>query len=272
MFLAVAAAALLATIALSPTRSARAESADLWLGIREVACAADGVDAYFAIPPLTEGSYAAGRLGFAVTPSATYVDLSLFDNNFAPNTFLGSVAQPSSAQPVMLRWSGLLPASMHYYRVNSLVGTQWREVERGAFETPDCYTVQRLACDPALTSNRIIVTFRIPYPGILEHAGPVETWLDLSTMSNSFAAGTFVGAGPFPVRSVAAADVFGRLFEWKDIPIGWRHYWRTNTHGLRRGTTPAMLRASRRIERQIRKHSHAIVIVAATSLNLRHAG
>lgn len=230
LLLAVAATTILATALISNRSSAHGESANLWLGIREVACRADGVDAYFAIPPLVAGGTAASRFSLPATPSVTYVDLSLFDNGFAPGTFLSSAGQDSSANPIMLRWSGLRPASMHYYRINALVGLKWIELERGMFETPDCQVVQRLACDPVANAfPAISVTFRVPYPGILEHAGPVETWLDLSTLPNDFADGTFVGAGPFAVRSASSADIFGSTFEWSGVLIGWRHYWRTNT-------------------------------------------
>lgn len=172
LLLAVAAATILATALISNRSSARAESPNLWLGIREVACRTDGVDAYFAIPPLVAGGTAASRFNLPATPTATYVDLSLFDNGFAPGTFLGSAGQGSSADPIMLRWSGLRPSSMHYYRINALVGLKWIEVERGMFETPDCQVVQRLACDPVANAfPSISVTFRVPYPASLSTPG-----------------------------------------------------------------------------------------------------
>ena len=105
----------------------------------------------------------------------------------------------------------------HYYRINALVGPDWITIDGGMFETPDCYVVQRLTCDPVANSRpSFTATFRVPYPGILEHGAPMETWLDLSTLPNEFAEGTFVGAGPFSVKSTSPSDVPGGTitFNW----------------------------------------------------------
>src|SRR5688572_12126145 len=49
-----------------------------------------------------------------------WVDLSLFDNGFAPNSFIGLQAQQNG-----LIWDGILPGLAHYLRVNTLTSSGW---------------------------------------------------------------------------------------------------------------------------------------------------
>ncbi len=52
-----------------------------------------------------------------------WTDLSVFDNGFAPNTFVG--LGPLPPQQSSLTWAGLTPGLFHFARVNTLVGGTW---------------------------------------------------------------------------------------------------------------------------------------------------
>lgn len=222
---------LLCTTASSGTgRTASAAAEDFWLGPRELVCEtvgrSDDTSVLFAIPPLVEPRSI--RLNtLPARPDEVWIDLSLFNNGFAPGTFLGRGPIPVIGEPALVPWDNLLAGRMHYYRVNARVGAQWYVYERGAFETPDCNNVLRLFCDEA-ESNAVHVAFAVHQPGILERNAPVETWLDLSLSNNNFRAGTFIGAGPFP-GSPPFGEPYGTLFEWRNVQLAGRHYWRTNT-------------------------------------------
>src|SRR5205823_14275903 len=47
-----------------------------------------------------------------------WLDLSLFDNDFAPGTFLSAGPLPQSQSGLV--WDGLLPATLNFARVNTL--------------------------------------------------------------------------------------------------------------------------------------------------------
>lgn len=75
-----------------------------------------------------------------------WIDLSLFDNGFAPETFIG--AGPFAFVPDRdFIWEGIRGATRHYYRLNVLYGDgQWRPyaVERGTFLSLDCSALPRV--------------------------------------------------------------------------------------------------------------------------------
>ncbi|MPZ50848.1 MAG: hypothetical protein GEU75_16375 [Dehalococcoidia bacterium] len=64
-----------------------------------------------------------------------WVDLSLFNNNFAEGTFLGN--GPLFAGQSGLVWNGLLPATWHFLRVNTLTPFGWFPSETKVFYTRD---------------------------------------------------------------------------------------------------------------------------------------
>jgi hypothetical protein len=219
--------ALLATICIAcvlafgmPTAASQEpDQAASWLGVREVGCDARTASARFYLPPLADG--ARGRLSWIPSaPDETWLDVSLFDNGFQPGTFLGHGPHPSRSKHQVIEWEGLRPRAVHYYRINARVGSQWYEITRGVFETPDCIWVSRIACDE---QSRVEVTLFVRPPGITEMAVPIETWLDLTLRPDGFRPGTFLGAGPFAVGEP------GTTFVWRDLRILSRHYWRTNT-------------------------------------------
>jgi hypothetical protein len=74
------------------------------------------------------------------TPSGQgvqWADLSLFDNGFAPATFVGVGPMPPGQSS--LTWDGLLPGYYHFLRINTGAPGGWAPSPRVAFFTrPDC--------------------------------------------------------------------------------------------------------------------------------------
>jgi hypothetical protein len=60
-----------------------------------------------------------------------YLDLTLFNNNFAPGTFLGAGAMPPSQQDLI--WPGILANVQHFFRVNELTVFGWGPSQTGTF-------------------------------------------------------------------------------------------------------------------------------------------
>lgn len=62
-------------------------------------------------------------------PLLTYVDITIFDNGFAPNTFIGSNATGQQ----QFNWTGILANVPHYWRVNHLGPSGWTAGGVGSF-------------------------------------------------------------------------------------------------------------------------------------------
>jgi hypothetical protein len=62
-------------------------------------------------------------------PLATYVDITIFDNGFAPGTFIG---QPATGQQ-NFNWTGILANTTHYWRINHLGPSGWVSGGIGSF-------------------------------------------------------------------------------------------------------------------------------------------
>ncbi len=60
-----------------------------------------------------------------------FLDITLFNNGFAPNTFLGAGALPPDQQALI--WPGILANSVHYWRVNTLTLFGWGPSQTGTF-------------------------------------------------------------------------------------------------------------------------------------------
>jgi hypothetical protein len=65
-----------------------------------------------------------------------WLDLSVFNDGFAPNTFVS--AGPLGTQFYGYVWDGLLEGTTHFARVNTLTGAGWMPSQTLAFFTPVC--------------------------------------------------------------------------------------------------------------------------------------
>jgi hypothetical protein len=213
-----------ALIAATPAPSARADVAPPENFVSGIDCPGDGARVAFMIPGAEELNVTVGAI-----PDAIWIDLSLFNNNFARGTFLGVgpfELQPSRQVP---RWGSVIPAEMHYYRLNARFGAEWREIGRGSFETPNCMFVGAYSC---VTDGTSVVTFRLPQTFLSPERPVLQQWIDLTLfasprnplLDNGFPPGTFIGAGPFPPE--------GATFMWRGIIAARRHFYRVNLlHG-----------------------------------------
>jgi hypothetical protein len=61
----------------------------------------------------------------------TFVDLTLFNNNFAPDTFINGGPFPSTNGALV--WPGILANMVHYVRVNTFNGAFWTPSQTGNF-------------------------------------------------------------------------------------------------------------------------------------------
>jgi hypothetical protein len=163
------------------------------------------------------------RVQFFWFPSGSgpqWLDLSLQNNGFAPNTFIG--AGPMGSLENTLVWDGLIEGSVHYARVNTLSGSVWQPSGTIAFKTITCLNpifqgasgvhIVSQACLPNGTV-RIVVGWQA--------SGHQPQWVDLSLHNNGFAPGTFVGAGPLAAHQESLV--------WDGLLDGLVHYLRVNT-------------------------------------------
>jgi len=113
------------------------------------------------------------KVSFNWAPSLTpnsqqWLDLSQFNNGFAPNTFVGM--GPIVAGESNLVWDGLAPAAPHYWRVNSLTAGGWQSSQTGTFTTLSCSMPNALgsaaAPNPGLIQLRDELTAEIAASGI----------------------------------------------------------------------------------------------------------
>jgi beta-lactamase class A len=87
------------------------------------------------IAPMDHG----GRVMFLWGPSQTgpqWLDLSIFNDGFAPENFVG--VGPFDGGTWGFMWDGLLQGTTHYARVNTLTRAGWMSSATFAFYTPVC--------------------------------------------------------------------------------------------------------------------------------------
>ena len=147
-----------------------------------------------------------------------WLDLSLADNGFAPDTFVS--AGPLGSTQSSFSWPGLVPGATHYVRVNTLTPAGWQPSPTYSFVTGVCHVPasRPILFDQHCSSaqpGRVTVTLHWT-PG---DAGP--EWVDLSLFDNGFAPGTFIGAGP--LASGASSFIWDGLLERAT------HFLRVNT-------------------------------------------
>ncbi len=142
-----------------------------------------------------------------------FLDLTLFDNGFAPGTFLG--AGPLDANVSTLTWAGILPGPATFWRVNAFTSAGWVTSSTGAF----------VPCGPAATRSvsyvctgggRATVNFFLAPP-----SPPASSMrLDISMCDNGFPPGTFIGAALAPGQ---------QGLTWPGILANTPHWWRVNS-------------------------------------------
>jgi len=153
------------------------------------------------------------------TPNAlhTWVDLSLSDNGFLPDTFLtvGSVDFPGGT----FTWDGILAGMRHFYRVNVFYPDGWAAVASGSFTTiADCPkpTADR-GWFTSSNCNGDSVEVRFTWiPG-----GGTTQWLDLAGSPEAMAQDVYQSFGPLPADTAA--------FRVR-VPTGTDFWWRVNTY------------------------------------------
>lgn len=193
--------------------------------------------AYPAGTPAASSQYCSSQPGYILVdfqwaPSGggpQWLDLSLFDNGFAPDTFVS--VGPLGADVAQLPWDGLLPGKTHYLRVNTLGPYGWEPSPTLAFVTGVCGVAPPPPPPPPIPAPAGQVTVQqtcsVANPGWVSVAltwvsrteGP--EWVDLSLLNNDFAAGSFVGLGPLDQRASS--------FTWDGLVPGRNHFLRVNT-------------------------------------------
>jgi len=149
--------------------------------------------------------------------SAIYLDLSLFDNNFADGTYI-TVVLPSGT--TSYTWDGIQAGVAHFWRISgqSLNGG-WVMSDFQRF-TP-CGTQRLLAVEYTCTGGgRATVAFRWA-----PSSSPANfLFLDITLFNNNFAPNTFLGAGPLPPTQQALV--------WGGILANLVHYYRVNASSI----------------------------------------
>jgi hypothetical protein len=141
-----------------------------------------------------------------------FLDLSVFDNDFAPGTF--GNAGPLNPETESFVWSNLPSGVPHFWRVNTLTPSGWVTSFTGAFVP--CGGPQIRFVTYACTGGGFAaVTFHWA-PGTL--SGPI--YADLSVFNNGFAGDSFVNAGPM------GHDWLN--FTWSGILANVTHFWRVS--------------------------------------------
>ncbi|OGY22100.1 MAG: hypothetical protein A2113_02735 [Candidatus Woykebacteria bacterium GWA1_44_8] len=83
-----------------------------------------------------------------------WLDISLYANGFASGTFIG--VGPFPAQTNSFTWNGLIPARMHYFRVNTQTLGGWEANQTVAFFSGRCSSADKT---PLGGGNKIVLTF-----------------------------------------------------------------------------------------------------------------
>jgi hypothetical protein len=177
---------------------------------------------------LSDGSVGLSLSWTTYNLGGQWVDLTLFNNGFAPGSFIS--LGPLSASQNSFTWNGLRPGLLHYLRLNTLTANGW-------FPTSISFTT-RGDCAPypsGEATNVAVVTQACDAGGVTATvtwiaSGQGTQWLDLSLYDNGFAPGTFVGFGPMTPTQNSAT--------WPGLLPGYFHFLRVNT-GAPAGWAPS---------------------------------
>lgn len=184
-----------------PARDASAVAPDRQY-VGYLRCGSPSLSAGFILPGVTDVRSTLSNRGVSGDPDAMWIDLSIVDNDFAPDTFLNAGPFTPSADGQLFSWFDLTMQKTHFYRLNAHVGTRWVELGRGSFETPDCFgLVNQIVCDRGSGTN--LVGFALPFmeaqlpPGVpaRPQLTALQSWLDLACRTTR----------SFPARSSALA-------------------------------------------------------------------
>lgn len=148
-----------------------------------------------------------------------WLDLSIFNNGFAPNTFVG--LGPLAAGANSVTWDGILAGTTHYLRVNTRVGSTWQPSSTVFFTTQSC-TGFAGARALTLVSQECLPDGRVRINVSWDSSGQGVQWVDLSLFNNGFAPGSFIGQGPLPSGQES--------FTWDGLLPGYTHFLRVNTN------------------------------------------
>ncbi|MPZ47793.1 MAG: hypothetical protein GEU75_00480 [Dehalococcoidia bacterium] len=170
------------------------------LGFPQASCRGNSADVTFYWGPNNGGTQ--------------FLDLTLYDNNFAGGTFVNTNGLSSSTD--RYTWDGLIAGIPHYLRINTLTDAGWVTSATGTFVPCGGPQIRGItyAC---IGGGRAAVTF---------HWSPSTpsgrtTWLDLSVFNNGFGGGTFANAGPM------VHDWLN--WTWIGVGANQTHYWRVST-------------------------------------------
>ena len=124
-----------------------------------------------------------------------FIDLTIFNNNFAAGTFIG--AGPIDSTQSTFVWDGLVPNQRHYARVNTNTFAGWITSNTVTFQTPsDCgppppegYGSCRDEVSYVSRASSAVATFRdkyVQYQGTPSH-GTANDILEFGNLLDSFA-------------------------------------------------------------------------------------
>ncbi len=154
-------------------------------------------------------------VSFSWTPvagaSMQFLDISIFDNGFAPGSFLGSPLSPTQSTLV---WNGILTDAPHVWRVNALTPSGWVSSDTGAFVA--CGTPRALSVNPGC-QNRNLATGNFRWAALTP--APVMQYLDLG-WDPAFSPGSYYGSQQPPTASTVS---------WPNIPANITQYYRINS-------------------------------------------
>jgi LPXTG-site transpeptidase (sortase) family protein len=142
-----------------------------------------------------------------------WLDLSLFDNNFAPGTYLP--VGPLAAGTSSFTWAGILASPAHFWRINSLTPNGWVSSDLGSFVACGAPAL-RVAVGSGCGGARVTGDF---YWSPLAASG-AQQWLDIGADPN-FAPGTFAGVGPLVASAYS--------HRWQGLAANATYVYRINT-------------------------------------------
>jgi lipoprotein-anchoring transpeptidase ErfK/SrfK len=124
---------------------------------------------------------------------------------------------PLGGNSASMTWSNLQPGAAHFWRINALTPQGWVTSETGTFVPcggPAPLAAAKITC---AADDSATVQFRWA-PSSLSAK---SQYLDISTLDNGFAAGTFYSAGPFSPDA--------STYSWAGIAGTQQNYYRINT-------------------------------------------